>query len=122
MQRRPRQATRTDTLLPDTTLVRARRQRDPRRQPCPTRDGYLAIVPYTPESTARLMALLGSDGLTETPEFQAAKAKGQHMPIVYSEIARKTPAKTTAEWLRSEERRVGKECVSTCRSRGSPYH
>src|SRR3546814_14649589 len=24
--------------------------------------------------------------------------------------------------LRSEERRVGKECVSTCRSRGAPYH
>src|SRR3546814_19634103 len=23
---------------------------------------------------------------------------------------------------RSEERRVGKECVSTCRSRSSPYH
>src|SRR3546814_16988376 len=23
---------------------------------------------------------------------------------------------------RSEERSVGKECVSTCRSRGSPYH
>src|SRR3546814_20836252 len=23
---------------------------------------------------------------------------------------------------RSEERRVGKECVSSCRSRGSPYH
>src|SRR3546814_4245698 len=27
---------------------------------------------------------------------------------------------TTPE--RSEERRVGKECVSTCRSRWSPYH
>src|SRR3546814_11634851 len=25
-------------------------------------------------------------------------------------------------WKRSEERRVGKECVSTCRSRWSPYH
>ena len=75
------------------------RQLDPTRQPFPTRDGYLAIVPYTPESTARLMALLGSDGLTETPEFEAARAKGRHMPIVYSEIARKTPAKTTAEWL-----------------------
>src|SRR3546814_20060294 len=23
---------------------------------------------------------------------------------------------------RSDERRVGKECVSTCRSRGAPYH
>src|SRR3546814_1258898 len=26
------------------------------------------------------------------------------------------------EYFRSEERRVGKECVSTCRSRWSPYH
>src|SRR3546814_6525397 len=26
------------------------------------------------------------------------------------------------EGVRSEERRVGKECVSTCRSRWSPYH
>ncbi|WP_228765420.1 CaiB/BaiF CoA transferase family protein [Sphingopyxis solisilvae] len=75
------------------------RQLDPTRQPFPTSDGYLAIVPYTAESTARLMALLGSEGLTQTPEFEAAKAKGEHMPIVYREIARKTPAKTTAEWL-----------------------
>src|SRR3546814_13772770 len=27
-----------------------------------------------------------------------------------------------AALARSEERRVGKECVSTCRSRWSPYH
>src|SRR3546814_13721507 len=27
-----------------------------------------------------------------------------------------------ANKVRSEERRVGKECVSTCRSRWSPYH
>src|SRR3546814_11906308 len=27
-----------------------------------------------------------------------------------------------ADALRSEERRVGTECVSTCRSRWSPYH
>src|SRR3546814_14450045 len=26
------------------------------------------------------------------------------------------------EWLRSEERRVGKECVRKCRYRWSPYH
>src|SRR3546814_6826550 len=30
------------------------------------------------------------------------------------------PLRNTKE--RSEERRVGKECVSTCRSRWSPYH
>src|SRR3546814_11831756 len=32
-------------------------------------------------------------------------------------------ASTFVEYAtRSEERRVGKECVSTCRSRWSPYH
>src|SRR3546814_6614622 len=30
--------------------------------------------------------------------------------------------RTRARSYRSEERRVGKECVSTCRSRWSPYH
>src|SRR3546814_2292943 len=32
------------------------------------------------------------------------------------------PAWATRRTGRSEERRVGKECVSTCRSRWSPYH
>src|SRR3546814_7950466 len=31
-------------------------------------------------------------------------------------------AATECRLGRSEERRVGKECVSTCRSRWSPYH
>src|SRR3546814_13430465 len=31
-------------------------------------------------------------------------------------------ARRGAAALRSEERRVGKECVSTCRVRGSTYH
>src|SRR3546814_994514 len=37
---------------------------------------------------------------------------------------KKDPATRTfqAIRIRSEERRVGKECVSTCRSRWSPYH
>src|SRR3546814_20794085 len=30
--------------------------------------------------------------------------------------------KIMEEQTRSEERRVGKECVSTCRSRWAPYH
>lgn len=75
------------------------RQLDPERQPFPTSDGYLAIVPYTPASTERLMNLLGGEALLSSPEFEAAKATGKHMPLVYAEIARRTPAKTSAEWL-----------------------
>src|SRR3546814_2156809 len=42
----------------------------------------------------------------------------------YFHFCKSAPAKENAfHWLfRSEERRVGKECVSTCRSRWSPYH
>src|SRR3546814_3398887 len=32
------------------------------------------------------------------------------------------PERLQGSRRRSEERRVGKECVSTCRSRWSPYH
>src|SRR3546814_2764498 len=37
-------------------------------------------------------------------------------------VKRLGSADGVVEGLRSEERRVGNECVSTCRSRWSPYH
>src|SRR3546814_18646185 len=45
--------------------------------------------------------------------------------LYYFVIVATTPAPTVrppSRIARSEERRVGKECVSTCRSRWSPYH
>src|SRR3546814_16704039 len=45
--------------------------------------------------------------------------------IKSGELSRKVVLKgiaATAGARRSEERRVGNECVSTCRSRWSPYH
>src|SRR3546814_8791503 len=41
-----------------------------------------------------------------------------------SPLHRRQPRRSRFAWdhPRSEERRVGKECVSTCRSRWSPYH
>src|SRR3546814_20854801 len=40
----------------------------------------------------------------------------RHVSTGLATVASKQPGP------RSEERRVGKECVSTCRSRWSPYH
>src|SRR3546814_20390735 len=37
-------------------------------------------------------------------------------------LASSEAMRISAKSVRSEERRVGKECVSTCRSRWSPYH
>src|SRR3546814_4157775 len=46
----------------------------------------------------------------------AGAAIGPHPPC------RRTRGDCHRRAYRSEERRVGKECVSTCRSRWSPYH
>src|SRR3546814_12339633 len=44
------------------------------------------------------------------------------MAAIAIEVAKWQAAGERARDERSEERRVGKECVSTCRSRWSPYH
>src|SRR3546814_18466909 len=62
------------------------------------------------ESHIRMMA-------AAQPFITGAISKTINMPNVASVEDCKQ-----AYMLRSEERRVGKECVSTCRSRWSPYH
>src|SRR3546814_5215994 len=50
---------------------------------------------------------------------RAGKLKLEHHQILLAEAQL---ADHHIDLPRSEERRVGKECVSTCRSRWSPYH
>src|SRR3546814_11150291 len=70
----------------------------------------------------------GRPGPSQTP----ARAS-QSAPQPVSSASQSPEGVTTSvcsDWVagagrplnRSEERRVGKECVRTCRSRGSPYH
>src|SRR3546814_17077742 len=44
------------------------------------------------------------------------------VPITLEEMIAEGESEELEFKQRSEERRVGKECVSTCRSRWSPYH
>src|SRR3546814_2586063 len=48
-------------------------------------------------------------------------ARYEHSLKLLQQFAQRVPDVPTKSG-RSEERRVGKECVSTCRSRWSPYH
>src|SRR3546814_7574328 len=59
--------------------------------------------------------------------FQIAPAVGEVLAEMVTGRGDLTMAErfSANRWIadaRSEERRVGKECVSTCRSRWSPYH
>src|SRR3546814_11319995 len=50
----------------------------------------------------------------------AVRAENEHLGLKVLVVAPGSVRTNVSR--RSEERRVGKECVSTCRSRWSPYH
>ena len=76
------------------------------------------------------------DGPVPSPDAEATPSERSHAKtfadIIDKTIAGKTPPTMSADdralvevatvIRRSEERRVGKECTSWCRSRWSPYH
>src|SRR3546814_14431006 len=63
----------------------------------------------------------GNDADAFDPRFA-----GTRFGVVLHDVLEHTDFARWTAWTpgapRSEERRVGKECVSTCRSRWSPYH
>src|SRR3546814_11127230 len=107
MIRRPPRSTRTDTLFPDTTLCRSL-EAMVRSYAGETRKSRLRVNLLNPgavRTKMRASAFPGEDPMTlRTPEDIAP---------AFVDLA--DPA-------RSEERRVGKESVSTGRSGWSPDH
>src|SRR3546814_15684636 len=64
------------------------------------------------------------DGYLITPVAHFTKKWSEFLIFDTQDISSGPIARIELPFLmgRSEERRVGKECVSTCRSRWSPYH
>src|SRR3546814_17694629 len=108
MIRRPPRSTRTDTLFPYTTLFRSRSRA------------------LAPKGHRNLATGSRSNALQKLPRLLFRFA--QVLLFCSSPVALLPGSRTISIgrlhsfFLRSEERRVGKECVSTCRSRWSPYH
>src|SRR3546814_18233087 len=82
--------------------------------------------PFLPNVRREARAPLGVDivlGKTEAGTIEEAVERYAFIasqPDAQIKIV--TDALVSMAVERSEERRVGKECVSTCRSRWSPYH
>lgn len=75
------------------------RQVDPNRQPYPTADGYVSIVPYTPATIAKLFELLGATHLFEEARFATPIDRLRNISALYGEIGTYTRARTSAEWV-----------------------
>src|SRR3546814_15139101 len=107
MIRRPPRSTRTDTLFPYTTLFRSSAARFPAESA--DRFAFLQEAWQQPVATGHAghQRRRPRRGRGEPP-FRHPTASSFFSPLRWR--------------FRSEERRVGKECVSTCSSRWSPYH
>src|SRR3546814_13164530 len=66
---------------------------------------------------AEVQAAMAEEGVEEPLRFTAALSDGRSIYAVRHASDQAPPS-----LYRSEERRVGKECVSTCTSRWSPSH
>src|SRR3546814_11716182 len=113
--------TRTDTLCPSAALFRSGRADTMQLAARERRLEHVAGV-------HRAFLLAGADQRVDLVDEQ------DHLAVLLGQIGEQgfqTLLELAAEFgtgdqraevERSEERRVGKECVSTCRSRWSPYH
>src|SRR3546814_11404162 len=120
MIRPPPCSTRTDTLLPYTTLFRsglagqvaqhlaaqagARRGKELRQRQV----GILGLL-----REFVMLQVVGAIGDQVRADCRAGQPLAEEIVDFAVRVERA---------MRSEERRVGKECVSTCRSRWSPYN
>src|SRR3546814_18840989 len=134
MIRRPPRSTRTDTLFPYTTLFRSFHALEPdvvfwpdiglepqrlcgigqvdRRDVAALQARDLDVV-----DRRMISAPFGSEGHRARlrPDMHAAE-------LVMIAVDHQVDPRARPDLKRSEERRVGKECVSTCRSRWSRSH
>src|SRR3546814_15379438 len=84
----------------------------------------LAVMGLLPTAATRAAKRLDFDGrsLLDLSERQMSDLRGNKLAMIFQDpMTSLNPAYTIGN-QRSEERRVGKECVSTCRSRWSQDH
>jgi crotonobetainyl-CoA:carnitine CoA-transferase CaiB-like acyl-CoA transferase len=88
-----------ETFDPPVGPICYPRQIDPDRQPFPTADGYICIVPYTDESLRPVFSVLGAPEILDEERFATRSLRSANFGALYQAIAALTPRRRTAEWL-----------------------
>lgn len=76
------------------------RQVEPHRQPFATKDGHIAVVPYSDADWVRLFGLMGASHFVEQEPLNTPIGRLKNQGLLYQGIAEFAPNKTTAEWVK----------------------
>ena len=69
------------------------------RRPYPTRDGYVAIMPYTAAQWRRFLELIDRNELADSPRIADDEMRSRNIEALYELIEEAAPKRTTQEWL-----------------------
>jgi crotonobetainyl-CoA:carnitine CoA-transferase CaiB-like acyl-CoA transferase len=75
------------------------------RRPFKTKDGYLAILPYTDQNWRDFFALAERQDLLDDPRYKTLGTRLKHIEGLYEELGKIATTRTNAEWLTELDRR-----------------
>ena len=88
-----------ETFLPGNGKVAYTRSVNANRKPYKTKDGYIALVPYSDDQWERFFEMGGRFGVFEDPRFSTYSARTENITELYAIIGEVAVTKTTQEWL-----------------------
>lgn len=87
------------SFIPDEGTPGYARLINPQRKPQKTRDGWIAVVPYTDDQWRRFFELADRPDLARDQRFATALARSRHYETLYAISAELISQRTTREWL-----------------------
>jgi crotonobetainyl-CoA:carnitine CoA-transferase CaiB-like acyl-CoA transferase len=94
-----------ETFVPPVESVGYKRVLNRYRRPFKTKDGYLAILPYTDQNWRDFFVIAGRQDLLDDPRFKTLGTRLKHIEILYEELGKIATTRTNAEWLTELDRR-----------------
>ena len=88
-----------ETFVPPMESVGYKRVLNRYRRPYKTKDGYLAILPYTDQNWRDFFKIAGRQDLLDDPRYKTLGSRLKHIEFLYEEIGKIAVARTNAEWL-----------------------
>src|SRR5690242_3476800 len=88
-----------ETFTPPADTIGYKRILNPNRRPFKTRDGYLAILPYTDQNWRDFFQLTERGDLADDPRYKTLGTRLRHIEGLYAEVAKVAVTRTNAEWL-----------------------